>query len=137
MAAAARFGVGVRSATVLEPGELVRRIEVPRPPAGTRQCYLKFRTRHSIDFPIAGVAAAVTLSRGRVREARLVLGAAAPVPLRATGAEAFLEGRRLDEATIAEAAECALADAVPLGENRYKVALLRTLVQRALQQLAG
>jgi CO/xanthine dehydrogenase FAD-binding subunit len=72
-----------------------------------------------------------------VRSARLALGAAAPIPLRATAAESYLEGRRLDAATIAEAAARAVADATPLAENRYKVAILRTLVQRALESLAG
>jgi CO/xanthine dehydrogenase FAD-binding subunit len=72
-----------------------------------------------------------------VRSARLALGAAAPIPLRATGAEEFLVGRRLDPATVAEAASLALADAAPLGENRYKVAILRALVERALEALAN
>ncbi len=131
------FAVGPRATTVLAAGELVQEIEVPRPAPGTRQCYLKFRTRHSIDFPIAGVAAVATLSRGVVRSARLALGAAAPIPLRATGAEEYLVGRRLDSKTITEAASLALADAAPLGENRYKVAILRTLVERALEALAN
>ena len=110
---------------------------MPRPAPGTRQCYLKFRTRHAIDFPIAGVAVAVTVSGGVVRSARLALGAVAPIPLRATGAEEYLVGRRLDAATVGEAAALAVADAAPLGENRYKVAILQTLVQRALEAVAG
>jgi NADPH-dependent glutamate synthase beta subunit-like oxidoreductase/CO/xanthine dehydrogenase FAD-binding subunit len=131
------FAVGARATTALATGELVRAVEVPRPAPGTRQCYLKFRTRHAIDFPIAGVAAVVTLSRGVVQEVRLALGAAAPIPLRATGAEGYLVGRRLGPAEAAEAASRAVAGAAPLGENRYKVAILRTLVQRALEELAG
>ena len=39
-------------------------------------------------------------------------------------------------AAAAEAAARAVADAAPLGENRYKVAILRTLVERALEALA-
>ena len=131
------FAVGARTTTALAAGELVQAVEVPRPAPGTRQCYLKFRTRQAIDFPIAGVAAMVTLSGGVVQAARLVLGAAAPVPLRATAAEGYLVGRRLGSAEAAEAAARAVAAAVPLGENRYKVAILRTLVQRALEELAG
>lgn len=130
------FGVGPRATTVLGAGELVQEVEVPVPAPGTRQCYLKFRTRHSIDFPIAGVAAVATLSRGVVRSARLALGAAAPIPLRATQAEQYLVGRRLDGATVSEAARLAVADAAPLAENGYKVAILRALVQRALETLA-
>ncbi len=109
---------------------------MPRPRPGTRQCYLKFRTRHSIDFPIASVAAVVTEAGGLVAGARLALGAVAPIPLRATAAEEHLRGRRLDAAAAAEAAALAVADATPLGENRYKVAVLQALVRRALQGIA-
>ena len=131
------FAVGPRTATVLATGELVREVEVPRPTPGTRQRYEKFRIRHAIDFPLAGVAVAITVSRGVVRSARLALGAVAPIPLRATGAEQYLVGKCLDESTAAAAAALAVADAAPLGENRYKVAILQTLVQRALEAVAG
>jgi CO/xanthine dehydrogenase FAD-binding subunit len=130
------FAVGARATTALAAGELVRAVEVPRPAPGTRQCYLKFRTRRAIDFPIAGVAAVAALSGGVVQAVRLALGAAAPIPLRATGAEGYLVGRRLGPAVAAEAASRAVAAAAPLGENLYKVAILRTLVQRALEELA-
>jgi NADPH-dependent glutamate synthase beta subunit-like oxidoreductase/CO/xanthine dehydrogenase FAD-binding subunit len=130
------FAVGARATTALAAGELVRAVEVPRPAPGTRQCYLKFRTRSAIDFPIAGVAAVATVSGGVVQAVRLALGAAAPIPLRATGAEGYLVGRRLGPAVAAEAASRAVAAAAPLGENLYKVAILRTLVQRALEELA-
>jgi NADPH-dependent glutamate synthase beta subunit-like oxidoreductase/CO/xanthine dehydrogenase FAD-binding subunit len=131
------FAVGPRATTVLEPGELVREVVVPRPPAGTRQCYLKFRTRQTIDFPIAAVAVAVTLQGGVASGAHLALGAVGPIPLRATAAEEFLEGRRLDAATAVAAADLAVADVAPLGENRYRVAILHALVRRALASLAG
>jgi len=131
------FAVGPRTTTTLAPGELVREVRIPRPAVGTRQCYLKFRTRRSIDFPIASVAAAVTQAGGRVTAARLALGAVAPIPLRATGAEDHLLGRVLSRTTASRAAELAVADATPLSGNRYKVAILQTLVTRALGKVAG
>ncbi len=131
------FAVGPRATTALGSGELVREVVVPRPCAGTRQCYVKFRTRRSIDFPIASVAAVVTEAGGVVAGARLALGAVAPIPLRATAAEGHLRGRRLDSTAAAEAAALAVADAAPLGENRYKVAILEALVRRALEGLAA
>jgi NADPH-dependent glutamate synthase beta subunit-like oxidoreductase/CO/xanthine dehydrogenase FAD-binding subunit len=135
--AEAFFAVGPGTSTALAPGELVRGIDVPLPEGESRQCYLKFRTRHSIDFPIAGVAAAVRLHGGVVARARLALGAVAPIPLRATAAEESLEGGPLDEASIERAAALAVAAAAPLGENRYKVTIVETLVRRALQALAS
>ena len=76
------FGVGLMVSTVLEPDELVIELLVPRPPNRTTgSAYCKFRIRNSIDFAIAGVSAWVHLSGGVVREARICLGAVAPVPL--------------------------------------------------------
>ncbi|HUU61064.1 MAG TPA: FAD-dependent oxidoreductase, partial [Acidimicrobiia bacterium] len=129
------FAVGPGATTVLAAGELVREVLVPRPRPGSRQCYLKFRTRGSIDFPIAGVAALVTEAGGVVVGARVALGAVAPIPLRATAAEEHLLGRSLDPTTAAEAAALAVADVAPLGENRYKVTILQALVRRALAGL--
>jgi CO/xanthine dehydrogenase FAD-binding subunit len=73
---------------------------------------------------------------GVVRAARLALGAVAPIPLRATGAETYLAGKRLDGPTAAAAAALAVSDAAPLGENRYKAPILQALVRRALESLA-
>lgn len=62
------------------------------------------------------------------REARLALGALAPFPVRAYEAEEFLQGRKIDEETAAQAAELALAGARPLSRNGYKVVIAKTLI---------
>jgi CO/xanthine dehydrogenase FAD-binding subunit len=126
------FGAGPRSSTVLAPGELVIAITIPPPAPGSVQAYLKFRLRNAIDFPILGVAVNLAVERGRVAAARVVFGAAAPRPWRAREVEAFLVGRALDEETAAGAAEIAVRAVQPLGRNGFKVALLRTLLRRAL-----
>ena len=74
----------------------------------------------------------MVLNDGTVSDATIVLGAAAPVPVRAGEAEKYLEGKKLDEETAAEAARIALADAIPLGRNAYKVRAAREYVRRAL-----
>lgn len=130
------FTVAPGTTTILRPGELVREVFIPRPPSGSRQAYLKFRTRQAIDFPIASVAAVVTVAEGAITEARITLGAAAPIPVRAAAAEDHLIGRVLNAATARQAAALAVADAAPLAENRYKLPVIETLVRRALQSLA-
>ena len=84
---------------------------------------------------MASVAVAVTLAGGVVTRARLALGAVAPIPLRATGAEEGLVGGALDASATRRAAARAVAEAAPLAENRYKVTILETLVRRALASL--
>lgn len=81
------------------------------------------------------VAAAATVDLapdGTVRQARLVLGAVAPIPWRVQNAEATLVGKPLTSQTIHDAAEAALQGAAPLQHNAYKVPLAKALVRRAL-----
>jgi xanthine dehydrogenase YagS FAD-binding subunit len=73
---------------------------------------------------------------GIVREARIMLGAVAPVPLRSGAAEQALIGKRLDDATAETAATAAVAGAQPLADNGYKIQLLRILLRRTLRSLA-
>ena len=72
---------------------------------------------------------------GRFYDARVVLGAVAPVPLRARAVEALLEGQAPGEALADEAATLAVRDAQPLARNRAKVEIVKALVRKAI--LAG
>jgi NADPH-dependent glutamate synthase beta subunit-like oxidoreductase len=118
--------------TVLAPGEMVTEIVVPAPPAGSIQGYWKFRMRNAIDFPIVSVAAVLLLEGATVRQARLTLGAVAPVPLRTRQVEDFLRGRQLDEETAAAAGEIAVRGIYPLARNGYKAQVIKGLLRKVL-----
>jgi NADPH-dependent glutamate synthase beta subunit-like oxidoreductase len=130
--AAEFFAAKPLGTTVLEPDELVTAIELPPPQTGTRQRYLKFRLRNAIDFPIASVAGVLGVVQGRIADARVVLGAVGPVPLRAAALEAFLVGRALSEETAYAAGELALQGACVLPRNRYKAQVVKGLLRRLL-----
>jgi xanthine dehydrogenase YagS FAD-binding subunit len=121
---------------VLETGEVVTEVVVPAPPAGAVSAYRKVRSRGSWDFALAAVAVALTFAQRRVTTARVTLGAAAPIPWRAPGAEKVLVGSRLDARTITRSAAAAVEGAVPLEQNGYKVPMLRGLMQEVLEGLA-
>ena len=82
------------------------------------------------------MAASARLEGGLVKDARIVLGAVAPVPWRSNRAEAALIGKPLNEATLQDVARAAIVGAAPLSDNGYKVGLVQTLVRRTLAQLA-
>ena len=125
----------IRRENVLNNDDIITEIYVPASPLAARSTYLKFKERESLDFALASVAAAVQLGTDRaVRQARIVLGAVAPVPWRVPKAEAFLVGKSLTPEVLAEAAKIALAGAEPLEKNAYKVPLTQTLVRRALSK---
>jgi len=126
------FRAGATSSTVLDPDELIREIRIPKPPAGTRQRYEKFTLRRPVDFAIVSVASLVTEKDGVCKDARIVLGAVAPEPLRAIKAEEAIKGRSLTETAAAEAAERAVEGATALSKNDYKIAVTKALVKRAI-----
>ncbi len=126
------FTASATCSTVLEPAELIKEIQVPKPPKGARQSYRKFTLRKPLDFAIVSVASVITSRNGIVSDARITLGAVAPAPLRATAAEAAIRGKPLTEAEAVDAARLALAGAVPLGMNAYKAEIARVLVKRSI-----
>jgi xanthine dehydrogenase YagS FAD-binding subunit len=126
----------IRRENVLGPDELLTEVLLPSLPAGTRSAYRKVRARGSWDFALAGVAVRATVSAGRVREARIVLSGVAPVPWRATEAEAALTGAGLDAGAIGRAADASVTGAQPLAHNGYKIPLVRGLVAETLEALA-
>jgi len=125
-----------RALNILEPGELVRRIDIPWPTSGERSVFLKAMDRSAFSFALASVACILKVESGRVRAARLVLGAVAPIPWRAIGSEHILTGHTLDDQTIERAAVAATHGARPLSMNGYKIPLIHGLVERALHQLS-
>lgn len=127
---------GITRETVLEDGEIVTSVTVPKPANGARSTYVKFKERESFDFALSAVAASVVLEGGVVRAARICLGGVAPVPWRTERAEAALVGKKLDATSAAAAATAALHGAEPLEQNAYKIPLTKTLVERALLALA-
>lgn len=124
--------VDYKRENILNPGEIVTEIFVPLPKPGSKGFHHKVRERLAWDHAIVAVDTIVTSSGGVVRDARVVMGGVAPIPWRATKAEDFLRGKRLDDANTRQAGAIALAEAKPLKGNGYKVKLAQDLIQRAL-----
>jgi xanthine dehydrogenase YagS FAD-binding subunit len=92
---------------------------------------------NGLDWPLAAAAACVDLEGGLVRDAHIVMGHVAPVPWVARDAAEALVGLPLNEGTAARAGDMAVAAAIPLSNNDYKVQLARTSVKRALLRAVG
>ncbi len=121
---------------ILEDAEIVTQIQIPASAFAARSAYIKFKERSSLDFAMVAAAAAVDLGPDQtVRQARLVLGAVAPIPWRVPKAEAVLVGKPLSDDTIRAACETALEGAAPLEHNGYKIPLAKTLLRRALNSV--
>ncbi|MCE2487128.1 MAG: xanthine dehydrogenase family protein subunit M [Desulfurellaceae bacterium] len=125
--------------TVLARGEVLVAIQLPPPPANSGAAYLRFIPREEMDIAVAGVGSFVQLSADgqRCQQARISLASVAPTPVRADEAEAFVAGKPLDAATIAEAGELAARAARPISDVRgsaaYRRELVKVLTRRTLQ----
>ncbi|MEH3119231.1 MAG: xanthine dehydrogenase family protein subunit M [Methylorubrum populi] len=120
--------------TVLEPGDLVVALRLPAEAAGfaAHSRYLKVRDRTSYAFAVVSAAALLRLDGERIGEARLALGGVALKPWRVRAAEAVLAGVEPTEESFRAAADAALAEARPSGDNAFKIELARRLIVRTL-----
>lgn len=122
--------------TVLQPGELVTEFSVAPPLPRTGMAYWKHTRRRAMDLPILGVAVLLSFEDdGKTcRRARIGLGVAAPTPMRARKAEAFLEGKVVDATVLAEAGKIASEECSPRttirGSQWYRKEMVRVLVKR-------
>jgi xanthine dehydrogenase YagS FAD-binding subunit len=124
---------------VLDPGDLIVALRLPAEARSfsAHARYLKVRERTSYAFAVVSAAAALRIERGTIQEARLALGGVAAKPWRARAAEQHLAGRRPDAVSFVHAAEAALADAKPSGDNGFKIELARRIIVRALTLAAA
>lgn len=127
--------------TSLEPAEIITEVWLPPRQAGATARYVKFLPRSKDDYATVAVAVSGVSRDGRWMGVRIACGAAGPVPMRIPGAEAELEGRALDEAAIARAAE-AVGEAVdPIADLRgsaeFKREMAMVWTRRVLHGLAA
>ncbi len=130
------FFVGPRDSltqeNILTRQEILTAIRIPVPPDNAYGTYLKVSERKATDFALASVAVSIAWLDTQVTHARVVLGGVAPVPWRVKQVEEMLIGDELSGKRIERACERAVDDATPLRHNRYKVALVKGLLRKAL-----
>ena len=119
----------------LQPGEVLTEIKVPSA-AGWKASYEEIQERADFDWPLVSIAVALKAEGGTIRDARVVLGAVAPIPWRSTRAEQALVGKAVDDTSAIAAARAAVVGAAPMSDNSYKVGLVQTLVRRTVLSLA-
>ncbi len=128
--------VNVQAETVLRPDEIVTAVTLPPPPKEFRSSYRKIRARRSWDFALAGVALALQFEGDTVKNGRVFLSGAAPIPWRSEPVERAIMGKSLDEKVIDEAAGAVVRNAMPLARNRYKLPLFQGAVREELTAIA-
>jgi carbon-monoxide dehydrogenase medium subunit len=125
--------------SVLGDGEVVTEVRVPNMDAYTGAVYLKHSLRKAMDLAIVGVAAVIRLSpdKRKYEDARIVLGAVAPVPMRARRAEGILVGKKVDDNLVERAAQEAFSECSPISDLRgsaeYRREMVKVFTRRAIR----
>ena len=127
--------------TALAQDEIMTELRLPPPLPNTGGLYIKHSPRGAMDISAVGVASVVSLADdGACARVRIALGAVAPTPVRAHGAEGRLAGQHPDTASIAEAARLAAQFATPISDVRsgaaYRRDMARVLTERTLRHAA-
>lgn len=111
---------------VLEQGELITAVTLPKPLGGT-QIYQKVRDRASYAFALVSVAAVI----GKDGAGRVAFGGVAHKPWRVEAAEAAMpQGPRAVAGQV-------FADARPTPDNRFKIALAERTLASVMAQAKG
>ena len=124
--------------TILDSDELLKEIHLPPVAENSRGVYIKLSPRSKMDLAVVGVAAVAGTEEGLVKDVKIGLGAVAPTPMRARGAEGILEGERVNDEVIKKAAQKASEESKPIDDHRasaeYRKMMVEVLVERALRQ---
>jgi aerobic carbon-monoxide dehydrogenase medium subunit len=120
----------------LEHGELVLRVRVPLPRAGTAIVHQKFAFH---ERPAATVTCGARVVDGVIAEARIAVGSVGNIAVRAHDAETLLAGASpLDDRALAAAGARAAELSNPVedanGSVDYKAQLVDVLVRRAFRE---
>lgn len=127
--------------TDLRPDEILSEIFIPELPPATGTSYKKFANKAS-HFAIVGIAAVVTLAPdGVCRHIAIGITGAGSRPTRASEAERFLLGKRIDASVLAQAAELTTNGIEFSGDLQgsadYPKQLTKVCTERALKAALG
>ena len=124
----------------LEDGEMVVALHLPGATAGIPSGYRKSRIRGSIDFPLAGVAAALAMEDGKIASLDIALTAVNPCPHRVGKIDGFVGGP-LDEERLDALRDTVRTQAKPMRTTTvapwYRRRVVGAMARGLLAELAG
>ena len=121
--------------TILSQDELISEISFPVPDGEVRSGYFKFALRRAMAISLVSGAVVLVMNDGRIRQARIALGAVAPKPYRVTGAEKLLEGQAPVMDLVREAARMAADSTDPIDDIRASANYRREMTQVMMRRI--
>jgi len=127
--------------TILKGSRLMMRILVPLLPENCSGVYFKYSPRRAMDLAVIGMCCVLMLddSKKKCLDARIALGAVAPIPLRAKKAESLLRGKEITDEDILRAGEMASEEIKPItdvrGSAEYRTEIVKVFVRRGIREI--
>jgi carbon-monoxide dehydrogenase medium subunit len=123
--------------SVIKQDEILTEIRLPLMPPLSAATFIKLGQRRSMAISQVNMTTRLSVEgSGVVSEARIALGAVAPVPMRAVAAEQLISGKALSEELLWAAAQKAREEITPISDVRashsYRMEMTQVLVRRAL-----
>lgn len=122
--------------TQLKPGELITGISFAMPAKGSAGAYVGFK-RCAPAYPTISVGVQLSLKGEQCEDVRIAIGSAGLTTIHARAAEAELKGKTLSPATLARAADAAVAESDPVEDQRgaiaFKHSIINALVKRGIE----
>lgn len=114
------------------PGEIVREIRIPTPPADTKIHFEKVSKRTCLDIASVNSAIKIRCEDERIKEVSLSMGGVAPVPLFMKETCAWLANKPVSGDTVRESFAVAQKEISPISDVRGSAEYKRLLVRQFL-----
>lgn len=138
--AAEKFFIGpaidITRMTVLEKGDILTEIRIPKKWAGAKYYFEKVADRQTWDFALVNIAMVAKTSGGKVTDARMACGGVQCTPRRLTSVESLMKGEAVGTEMETLAKRVAAQGAKALNYNHFKIPLMGNLAARAVRSLA-
>jgi xanthine dehydrogenase YagS FAD-binding subunit len=128
--------VDITRMTVLEKGDILTEIRVPKKWAGSKQYFEKVADRNTWDFALISVAMVAKVDGGKVTDVRMSCGGVQCTPRRMTNVEDLVKGEKPSSELETLAKRVAANGAKALNYNHFKIPLMGNLAARAIRSLA-
>lgn len=119
-------------------GELLTSVFIPLPPDETGIAFQKFALREASALAVVNVASRLTIKKGKIERALIVLGAVAPTPVLASKTSGLLCGNKPSDSLFEKAALTAREEGNPISDIRgsiwHRKELIQVLTRRTLDE---
>lgn len=127
--------------TLLEKGEILTKIIIPKMKPGTGISFIKFGLRNAASISVASASVMIKTDGNTITGSAVVMGAVAPTPVISVSASKILSEEKIEElennlSLLDSFGEAVKRDSLPIddirGSAHFRQSLVKTLSQRAL-----